>query len=85
MFRAVFQFLMMKMLSRQQLLQLISSSTCNTSNLLKVVCCGCKTSQCTSFKHVLKCTLVCGKCRGVSCMNCEEGMLQFNGDHYFIL
>ena len=52
--------------------------------LLKIVRCtcktGCKNSRCSCFKHGLKCTNVCGECRGVSCLNCQEITLEVDDE-----
>ena len=49
--------------------------------LLKIFrrgCMGvCNNSRCTCVKHGLKCTQVCGNCRGVSCENSEPINLEF--------
>ena len=46
------------------------------ASLLKLFRCRCKTecknSRCTCFKNGLKCSVMCGKCRGVSCLNCQD-------------
>lgn len=52
--------------------------------LLKIFRCdcktGCKTFRCTCMKHGLKCTQVCGECRGVSCINSQEINLELDED-----
>lgn len=44
--------------------------------LLNVIVCKCKTdcrsARCTCRKHGLECSVMCGECRGVSCMNAPE-------------
>ena len=47
------------------------------SDLPKLIKCNCKTgcapnSNCSSQKHNLKCTPMCGSCKGVSCCNHQE-------------
>jgi len=45
-------------------------------NLLKVIRCKCKsdchTTRCTCKKHGLPCSLMCGECKGVSCLNSPQ-------------
>ena len=54
-------------------------------NLLKIVCCscktGCKTMKCSCHKHGLKCTDNCKECCGVSCINCQEVYLDMFDEH----
>ena len=32
----------------------------------------CKNARCTCFENPLKCSAMCGECRGVSCLNCQD-------------
>ena len=44
-------------------------------NLLKLIRCNCTKEcrgHCSCFKHSLKCTAMCGECRGVSCCNDQD-------------
>ena len=44
-------------------------------NLLKLIICNCTKEcrgHCSCFKHSLKCTAMCGECRGVSCCNGQD-------------
>lgn len=42
-------------------------------NMLKIIKCGCKTDcnnqRCTCQKYNLKCSSMCGECRGMYCLN----------------
>jgi len=44
-------------------------------DLLKVICCNCKSNctshQCTCHKHGLSCVLACGHCHGQDCSNSD--------------
>ena len=45
-------------------------------NLLKIIKCNCQsdcvTRACSCRKHQLKCSIVCGNCKGTACLNAME-------------
>ena len=54
-----------------------SSKESAPAALLKLIKCNCRTlctqkSNCTCQKHGLRCSPMCGSCRGVSCCNHQE-------------
>ena len=55
-----------------------------SDNLLKIIRCAskrdCITTRCTCFKHGLKCTEICVECRGVSCLNAQEKILDHDDE-----
>ena len=60
---------------RGKLFPVYSSQPPAPPSLLKLFRCNCKKEcrdcRCTCYKNELKCSNMCGECRGVSCMNCE--------------
>ena len=46
------------------------------ATLLKLFRCNCekecKNARCTCFENAQKCLAMCGECRGVSCLNCQD-------------
>lgn len=60
----------------RKLMPVYTSKDPAPSNLLKIIKCGCKTDcrkrTCTCHKYGLNRSLLCGECRGVSCLNCQD-------------
>ena len=59
------------------LLPKLMSQSPAPANLMKLIKCNCKTgcaanSQCSCRKNNIKCTPMCGTCKGVSCVNHQE-------------
>ena len=58
------------------LLPKLMSQPAGPAELLKVIRCNCKTdcatSRCSCYKHNLKCSAMCGVCKGVSCLNHQD-------------
>ena len=59
-----------------RLLPVYTSKPPAPASLLKLFRCNCKkeckNARCTCFKNGLKCSTMCGECRGVSCLNCQD-------------
>ena len=58
----------------KKLFPLYTSKDAAPASLLKLIRCGCKGDcskrTCTCRRHNLKCSNMCGGCKGVSCLNC---------------
>ena len=59
-----------------RLLPVYTSKPPAPASLLKLFRCNCKkeckNARCTCFKNGLKCSTMCGECRRVSCLNCQD-------------
>eukprot|EP00794_Sanderia_malayensis_P002072 gene2072-2349_t len=60
----------------RKLLPVYTTKAPAPAKLLKLFRCNCKkecrNSRCTCYKNGLKCWTMCGECRGVSCLNCQD-------------
>ena len=61
---------------RGKLLPVYTTKAPAPASLLKLFRCNCKkecrNSRCTCYKNGLKCSAMCGECKGVSCLNCQD-------------
>ena len=55
---------------------LYTSKDAAPASLVKLIICGCKGGctkrTCTYRRYNLKCSNMCGECKGVSCLNCYK-------------